>query len=223
MSSPPRAATALALAALALLPGCGRTLVFGERDAVDLSIRATSTGSPPLEVNVGIDRRVASIVPPRQDPAAPAASDTHRASRTTGEAINMFSGFRVAYAPATAPQVFGRTQIRTQFASGAAAVEIAGTPEVVNRVVDVSGQPTSFTIPPDKVTKVTELTTRLRDLPPARKVALARALGLVAAGETVAPEIAEARIRERFRTVVRANDQAGLAAFESALAQAERS
>lgn len=113
------------------LTGCGRTLVFGERDGVNLSIRANASSTPPLEVNFGLDRVVATIVPP--------AGESN--SRPIGEAVNMFAGFQVErYSDLNPTKPLGiDLQITTQFASGDAAVSVASNPTVVNRIVNVSG------------------------------------------------------------------------------------
>jgi hypothetical protein len=54
----------LVLATALALTGCGNTLVFVDRTGVNLSIIAKPSEATPLEVNFGLDRKVASVVPP---------------------------------------------------------------------------------------------------------------------------------------------------------------
>src|SRR5215472_17167202 len=54
----------LALAIALVLTGCGHTLVFAEQTGFNLSIIAKSSEATPLNVNIGLDRTVASLVPP---------------------------------------------------------------------------------------------------------------------------------------------------------------
>jgi hypothetical protein len=119
------------VAIVLLVGGCGRTLVFGERDGVNFAIRANSTSSPPIEVNFGLHRVVATIVPP-----AGGTSDT-----PTGEAVNMFAGFQVErFNDLTLNKpVSVDLQITTQFASGDAAKKVAGNPAVVAQIVTPGG------------------------------------------------------------------------------------
>jgi len=80
---PTRLACTLAL--LFLVAGCGRTLLFGEREGFNFAIRADSASQPPLEVNFGLDRTVGTIIP------AAAQVD----GRPVGEGVNMFAGFQI--------------------------------------------------------------------------------------------------------------------------------
>jgi hypothetical protein len=80
---PARLACTIAL--LFLVAGCGRTLLFGERDGFNFAIRADSASQPPLEVNFGLDRTVGTIIP------AAAQVD----GRPVGEGVNMFAGFQI--------------------------------------------------------------------------------------------------------------------------------
>jgi hypothetical protein len=71
----------------------------------------------PLSVNIGLDRKVASLVPPTRENTPEGTVD--------GEGVNMFAGFKAAYDPGVDAnqklQPFaGDLRIRTQFASGGA-------------------------------------------------------------------------------------------------------
>jgi hypothetical protein len=124
---------AVFLPGILVLAGCNRTLVFGEETGFNMGIFVKPNESTPLQVNFGLDRKVASIVPPKTEPGPQGAN---------GEAVNMFAGFRAAYDTVQKDNVVqpfaGSLRIRTQFASGAAAKAIAADPNTVARVVDVS-------------------------------------------------------------------------------------
>lgn len=109
------------------ISGCGRTLVFAERDGVNLAVRTTGT-TPPLEVNFGLNRTIATIVPPVGD----------KSGKPDGEAVSMFAGFQVdnTFVPKTA--LDADLQIDTQFASGKAAKEIASKPSIVADIVSMT-------------------------------------------------------------------------------------
>ncbi len=115
--------------------GCGRTLVFVERTGFNMSIAVRPAETTPIDVNFGLERKVASIVPPAGNPTPQGQVD--------GEAVNMFAGFAAAYDVGAKDGVFFPLQsdltIRTQFASGAAATGIASDAAAVAKVVDVSG------------------------------------------------------------------------------------
>jgi hypothetical protein len=114
----------------ASVAGCGRTLVFAERDGVNLAIRANASSSPPIEVNFGLNRTIATIVPPAGESGG----------KPSGEAVNMFAGFQVEQptSPDLAKPLDVDVQIITQFASGAAAKSVAGNPTVVARIVNIN-------------------------------------------------------------------------------------
>ena len=111
------------LAALAVLTagGCSRTLVFAERDGVNMAIRADAARSPPLEVNFGLNRVVGTSVPPiAEKPGSGGVTEPR------GQAVNMISGFQVLSAkidPKKPADV--DLTIRSHFASGSAAEAIA--------------------------------------------------------------------------------------------------
>lgn len=115
--------------AAALVGGCGRTLVFAESDGINLAVRMNSTSDTPVEVNFGLNRTVATIVPP--------ASQTKN-GEPVGEAVNMFAGFEVNNnLDPNLKKVDADLTVDTQFASGAAATEVANRPEVAAQIVNL--------------------------------------------------------------------------------------
>ncbi len=134
----------LSLALLTIaLGGCGKTLVFGERSGVNIALRVNADRPPPVEVNFGLDRLVGVIVPPTR---------YSRNNDPSGDAVSMFSGFQVesfenpiefkSISESGSPLSKVDVLIGTQFASGAAAVEVAkGDPDVVRQIVTVGDVP----------------------------------------------------------------------------------
>ena len=94
-----------AMGIAAAVAGCGRTLVFVERDGINFAIRANASSSPPLELNFGLDRVIATIVPPVGESGG----------QPNGDAVNMFAGFQVAIPTRSCSRPMRRS---TQFASG---------------------------------------------------------------------------------------------------------
>jgi hypothetical protein len=124
-----RMMTALAAIAVAVsVAGCGRTLVFAERSGVNIAVRANATSAPPIEANFGLNRTIATIVPPAGQVGN---------NRPDGDAVSMFAGFQVdnTLDPAVAP-LKADLQISTQFASGNAAIEVANRPTIVAAIVN---------------------------------------------------------------------------------------
>jgi len=157
-----------AFGTLVLLAGCGQTLVFGERDGVNLAIRADAKTQPPLEVNFGLNRTVGTIIPP--------AGQTD--GRPEGEAVNMFAGFQIERWSDIAPTkpVAVDLRIASQFASGAAANKVAGNPVVVKQIVNVN-LPIVTAVAPDFQIKKEAVATFVKTLPPEDASKLATALG----------------------------------------------
>lgn len=141
------------LAALAVLTagGCSRTLVFAEREGVNLAIRADAARSPPLEVNFGYNRVVGTTVPPVAEKQGSVGATEPR-----GQAVNMISGFQVlsAQIKPVKPLDVDLT-ISSQFASGRAATEIADNAPAVAAIARLSDAPVNATLP--------ELRQRVRD------------------------------------------------------------
>lgn len=120
------AATMLVAAGVAAsVAGCGRTLVFAERDGVNLAIR-TGTSTTPLEVNFGLNRMVATIVPPAGE----------KNGKPDGDAVSMFAGFQIDHTFDPKNPLNPDLEIGTQFASGKAATAIADKPRVVAQIVN---------------------------------------------------------------------------------------
>lgn len=174
---------ALGLVALTL-GGCGKTLVFGERSGVNIALRFDTDRPPPVEVNIGLERRVGTIVPPTR---------YSRNNEPSGDAVSMFSGFQVesfddpisikpASAPKTASGPFNvDVLIGTQFASGAAAVEIAkGAPEVVASIVNVGSARSLGPVSAPVATLFDQASQSIRNLGPNGRRCLARALNIPA-------------------------------------------
>jgi hypothetical protein len=182
---PARLACTLAL--LFLVAGCGRTLLFGERDGFNFAIRADSASQPPLEVNFGLDRTVGTIIP------AAAQVD----GRPVGEGVNMFAGFQIDRDDAGTPTPLGvKIRVGTQFASGEAAKKVAGNPEVVNRIVTVGDRPHAGPTPAVIDAEVRVYGRALRDLTPEQKRKLALDLGLLSRSETVSDDVIAKRLRD---------------------------
>ncbi|HMD65446.1 MAG TPA: hypothetical protein VKG22_02195 [Stellaceae bacterium] len=197
---------ACALTLLFLVAGCGRTLVFGERDGFNFAIRADSASQPPLEVNFGLDRTVGTIIPPA------AQVD----GRPAGEGVNMFAGFQIDRDDTGTPTLFGvKIRVGTQFASGEAAKKVAGDPEVVKQIVSVTDRPIARPIPTSIGPEVDACSIALSHLQPPQKRELARKLGLFRPSEGVPDDVAvNTRLRERFSQASESPE--GLAEFKQA-------
>jgi hypothetical protein len=130
----PLARYPLPLLALLLLAGCQKTLVFFEQTAFKLGISVNEEPPVPLEVTVGLKRRVVAISPPKKplEEGSPVS-----------EAVSLLSRFDVIYLPdeptgtPSPGNPFGGTlRIISAFASGEAAVTIAGDPVATAAVVE---------------------------------------------------------------------------------------
>jgi hypothetical protein len=163
------------LAALAVLTagGCSRTLVFAEREGVNLAIRADPARSPPLEVNFGYNRVVGTTVPPvAEKQGSGVTTEPH------GQAVNMISGFQVLSAkidPANKPLNVDLT-ISSQFASGRAATAIADNAPAVAAIARLSDAPVNATLP-ELRQRVRDASTALARLTPAQQRRAAVSLG----------------------------------------------
>lgn len=109
-----------------LVTGCGKTLVFAERDGVNLAIRSNASSTPPLEVNFGLNRTIATIVPPTGESNG----------KPDGDAVSMFAGFQVDNTIVPTKPLDADLKISTQFASGKAATTVATQPKVVAQIVN---------------------------------------------------------------------------------------
>lgn len=112
-------------ASAVLVAGCGRTLVFAERDGVNLAVRADASSTPPLEVNFGLNRMIATIVPPAGE----------KNGKPDGDAVSMFAGFQIENTIIPTKPLDADLEISTQFASGKAATAVAGDPQLVAQIV----------------------------------------------------------------------------------------
>jgi hypothetical protein len=122
-----QAATLLAaIAAAASVAGCGRTLVFAERDGVNIAIRANASSAPPIEANIGLNRTIATIVPPAGEAG----------NRPDGDAVSMVAGFQIDNTLDPTAPLKADLLITTQFASGNAATAVATKPTVVAAIVN---------------------------------------------------------------------------------------
>ena len=84
--SPYRVGAVLSAVATAVsVAGCGRTLVFAEREGVNFAVRANPSATPPLGVNFGLERVVATVVPPA----------SQQDGKPGGEGVNMFAAFQI--------------------------------------------------------------------------------------------------------------------------------
>jgi hypothetical protein len=123
--------TAILLAAIGAstaVAGCGRTLVFAERDGINLAVRADATSSPPIQANFGLNRTVGTIVPP---------AGQKKDGTPVGEAVSMFAGFQVDNTVNVSKAIDADLTIDTQFASGKAAVNVASNPKAVAQIVNI--------------------------------------------------------------------------------------
>ena len=165
----PRLAAALVLLAAG---GCSRTLVFAEREGVNLAINASAARTPPLEVNFGYNRIVGTTVPPV------AQDGQGTASQPRGQAVNMVSGFQVLSAtidPAEPANV--DVTISSQFASGRAATEIANNASAVAAIASFRDAPVNSTLPGLRE-RVRDASVTLATLTPAQRRRAAASLGL---------------------------------------------
>jgi hypothetical protein len=126
------------IGAAASVTGCGRALLFAESDGVNFAIRANAASSPPLEVNFGLNRTIATVVPPNKQ-----SSD----GKATGDAVNMFAGFQVD-AGLEGQKIDADVKIASQFASGRAATAVGHDPQVVAKITKI-GPPTVLTFGDD--------------------------------------------------------------------------
>lgn len=131
------------LAVGCLLAACQDTLLYGESTAFNLAIHVNDSPQAPIEVNAGLKRYVAEKAPPVR-----IATDENGDEKAAGEAVSSFSGFALTY---DREGIFGDLFIRTQFASGYAATELAGDPEEVAKVVKADFEP--FERDPDFVSE----------------------------------------------------------------------
>ena len=137
-----RIATAANLLTLA---GCTDTVVFGAQREIDVAISVNEDVAQPVAVNIGLNSQIAALVPAvvnKSESVFPGGG-WPRLSHPDGEAASIFSGFRFTstsmFPTATRKELTYDAQVRSQFASGQAAILLAGNPKAVAKVVQVSG------------------------------------------------------------------------------------
>ena len=208
MTGASTAARIAAVFALLATGGCSRTLVFAEREGVNIAIRADAAQTPPLEVNFGYNRVVGTTVPPM------AEEGQGPETRPRGQALNMVSGFRVLSAkldPSMPVNV--DVTISSQFAAGGAAWEIAANPPVAAAIAGFSPDLVNPT-PPDRQQKVRAASTALAKLPAPEKRRAAAILGIPAGMSDAQVSTAMTNLLDQARTD---RDPAALDRFVAAL------
>lgn len=126
-----RIAPAVLLALFATLgAGCSNTLFYGESTEFNLGIHVNDNPQQPLEVNIGLKRHVGEVAPPV------ATEQNESKTAAVGEAVTTLSGFRLRYEEDEERILLGDLYIRTQFATGAAAAELAKNPIQAVKVID---------------------------------------------------------------------------------------
>ena len=110
---------------------CTDSLVFSEYSGFNLGISVNDEPSTPLQVNAGLERTVLAFAPP--------VGDADTAGNVRGDAVSLFSGFRLDddHAAPNSSAFGGTLRIRSQFASGMAARNIAQNPSAAAKVVGV--------------------------------------------------------------------------------------
>ncbi len=95
-----------------------RALVYGERSGVNIALRSDPAKALPVEVNAGVQRRVTTLVPPKE---------RNSNGRPTDEAVSLVSTFDLTYNNADAQNGLfgGTTRIASIFTSGTAATALA--------------------------------------------------------------------------------------------------
>lgn len=111
---------------LLLASGCGNTLLYSEGTGFNLGIKVNDHPSTPIDVNFGLERELAGVIPAKGN----IETDAYSVKGPSGEAASLISGFDLRYVNDQGEVIkkpFGGTlKIRTQFVSGKAATTIAG-------------------------------------------------------------------------------------------------
>lgn len=115
-----RGFAALLLASLCGLAGCGDALIYGERSSFNLAIGVNDNAALPLSVNAGLDRTVVNFAPPLGGDVVSGGGGIAR-----GEAVSSISNFDLRDKDRATNALGGTLTVKTQFASGEAAVIIA--------------------------------------------------------------------------------------------------
>ncbi len=134
------------LIAICGLAACQPALIYGERTSFNVAgIHLNDNVGEPVNINFGFVRSVATSAPPRggedqqiQAPTTPHKTNGSSAKVHEGEAVSVFSNFRLnqtAQGAANLPLTNGDLAIRTRFASGEAAINIASSENAVNAIL----------------------------------------------------------------------------------------
>lgn len=119
----------LPLVVVTAVSACTDALVYGDRTGFNLAVRTDATDGHPLEVNAGLQRRIAGFVPAKQIQDGVA----------TGEAANMMSSQNVAREAGEGLGLGDTITINNTFVSGPAAVEASGNKESVKAIFNAPG------------------------------------------------------------------------------------
>ena len=103
-----------------LLSGCSNHLIFSERTSFNLAIDVNTDPAVPLKVNIGFDRTIVAMVPPRHETTTELGVGTV----ADDEAVSLISTFDLHYEDALPIRIFGDLSIKTGFASGQAAINL---------------------------------------------------------------------------------------------------
>ena len=161
-------AHAALLAVVAILgTGCSDTLFYGESTEFNLAIHVNDNPQQPLEVNMGLKRHVGQVTPPV------ATAQNESGTAAVGEAVSTLSGFRLRYEENTANVLLGDLYIRTQFATGGAAAELAKNPIQAVKVMDADFERDAAFVAPEAQARIGSILDGIKTLDDAKALALA--------------------------------------------------
>lgn len=122
----------LLVTSFVLLSACTDALVYSERTGFNLGISVNDEATTPVKLNAGLERNVVTFAPP---------SGEYKESKKRTikhDAVSMLSGFHLTDGHGGINNPLGGTlSIRSQFASGEAAVVIARNPAAAARITGV--------------------------------------------------------------------------------------
>jgi hypothetical protein len=156
------------LAAVATVgAGCSDTLFYGESTEFNLAIHVNDNPQQPLEVNMGLKRHVGQVTPPV------ATSENDSGTAAVGEAVSTLSGFRLRYQETDTNPLSNDLCIRTQFATGAAAAELAKNPIQAVKVIDADFERSSEFVSPASQARHDRIVAAIKALDDAAATAMA--------------------------------------------------
>lgn len=161
---------AAALAVFATVgAGCSDTLFYGESTEFNFALHFNDNPQQPLEVNIGLKRHVGQVTPPV------ATEQNESGKAAVGEAVSTLSGFRLRYQEqaGSASPLNNDLYIRTQFATGAAAAELAKNPIQAVKVIDADFERDAAFVAPEAQTRVEKILDGIKTLDDATALALA--------------------------------------------------